>query len=84
MLGTVNVVEETVNVTGIFNGLLLAPEEVICILPFCVPEVSPLVFTETVNVAGVEPLAGDMLSQEPPEVTAALTLTAVPPLIVNV
>jgi len=43
--------------------------------PFnCPGVVSPAVFTETVNCAGVAPLAGVTLSQEFPDVTAALTL----------
>jgi hypothetical protein len=43
-------------------------------LPVSVPEVSPVVLTETVKFAGVVPLTGDTLSQVFPEVTAALTL----------
>jgi hypothetical protein len=72
--GTVNVVEDTFNVTGTFSGLLLTPDAVIWILPLSGPDVMPVVFTETVKLAGVVPLAGDTLSHEFPDVTAALTL----------
>ena len=44
-------------------------------MPFSVwAVVRPVVFTETVKLAGVVPVAGDTLSQELPVVTAALTL----------
>jgi hypothetical protein len=72
--GTVKTVEVTFNVTGMFKGL--PPEDVIWILPLSVPEVRPAVFTETAKVAGVVPLPGVTLSQEFPELTAALTWVA--------
>ena len=43
-------------------------------MPFRVPAVRPVVFTETVKGAVVVPLAGVTLSHEFPDVTAALTL----------
>ena len=44
-------------------------------MPFSVcAVVSPVVFTETVKLAGVVPVAGVTLSQLLPDVTAALTL----------
>ena len=46
-------------------------------MPLWRPDVKPAVFTETAKVAGVVPLPGEMLSQEFPEVTAAVTLVAV-------
>jgi hypothetical protein len=44
-------------------------------LPLYVCAVRLAVFTETVKLAGMLPLPGDTLSQEFPEVTAALTAT---------
>jgi hypothetical protein len=45
--------------------------------------VIPLVFTETVKLAGVVPVAGDTLSQVFPAVTATFTFVALPAPIAN-
>ena len=74
-LGTVKVGAVTFKVTGIFRGLLVAPADVICMVPVNGPAVVRLkrLMIDTVSEAGVAP-PPDTLSQELPDVTLALTV----------
>ena len=47
-------------------------------MPFSTPVVRPVVLIETAKFTGVVPLAGETLSQELPEVTAAFTAVGLP------
>ena len=58
---------ETVRVTATVCGLLPASAEVSVMAPEYVPAASPAGLTETTSVAGVVALAGETLSQLPPE-----------------
>ena len=53
----------TVKLTFTTCGLLLAPPAVTVTVPLYVPAVSPVVFTPTLTLPGVEPLAGDAVNQ---------------------
>lgn len=66
----------TFKVTGMFNGLLVAPADVTWMLPGSGPAVVILegLTTDTVKFAGVAPPEGETLSHELPDVTEALTL----------
>ncbi len=57
--------------TGTESGLFAAFAAVIEIVLLYVPAVSPVVLTETANVAGVLPLEGVTLSQLAPGVAVA-------------
>src|SRR5207247_868966 len=62
---------ETVRVTATVCGLFPAAAEVSVMAPEYVPAASPAGLTETTSVAGVVALAGETLSQLPPEVVEA-------------
>src|SRR5439155_1233489 len=64
---------ETVRVTATLCGLLPAAAEVSVMAPEYMPAASPAGLTETTSVAGVMALAGEALSQLPPEVVDAAT-----------
>src|SRR5438094_763161 len=61
----------TVMVTATVCGLLPAAAEVSVMAPEYVPAASPAGLTETTSVAGVVALAGETLSQLPPDVVDA-------------
>src|SRR5438876_9833435 len=71
IVGVVDVVWKTVRVTATLCGLLPSAGEVSVIAPEYVPAASPAGLTETANAAGVVALAGETLSQLPPEVVEA-------------
>jgi hypothetical protein len=68
----------TFSVTAMDCGLLPAPEGVMVMAPLYVPDPSPAGETETMSVAGVDPLVGVTESQFPPDdvVAAAVKLNA--------
>src|SRR5439155_1229086 len=67
----VGVAWETVRVTATLCGLLPAAGEVSVMAPEYVAAASPAGLTETARAAGVVALAGEALSQLPPEVVEA-------------
>ena len=71
MVGVVGVVWKTVRVTATVCGLLASAGEVSVMAPEYVPAVSPAGLTETASAAGVVALAGETLSQLPPELVEA-------------
>jgi hypothetical protein len=80
-VGEVETTSETVNVTGIVNGLEMAVE-LIVIVPEYVPATSPEGSTATLRFAGVVPLLGLTASQcAPMGVTADALKTRAAPLL---
>jgi len=67
------VVWETVRVTATLCGLLPSAGEVSVMAPEYVPAARPAGLTETASAAGVVALAGETLSQLPPEFVEAAT-----------